>query len=105
MSEEGRPSEPTDDLRITSGFSCVARGLNLVAASGSQVAAGGDCWLLTAVRGHFGDTPGARQSCVGQLRSRARSETRRQVISSVGHPLGLLRVLRGGKDLPRGSIE
>ena len=90
---------------LRAGSRALLAGSNLVPASGSQVAAGGDCWLLTAVRGHFGDTPGARQSCVGQLRSRARSETRRQVISSVGHPLGLLRVLRGGKDLPRGSIE
>ena len=90
---------------LRAGSRALLAGSNLVPASGSLVAAGGDCWLLTAVRGHFGDTPGARQSCVGQLRSRARSETRRQVISSVGHPLGLLRVLRGGKGLPRGSIE
>ena len=33
-------------------------GSNLVPASGSQVAAAGDRWLLTAVRGHLGDTPG-----------------------------------------------
>jgi hypothetical protein len=35
-------------------------GSNPAPASGSQVAAGGDRWLLMAVRGHLGDTPGAR---------------------------------------------
>jgi len=34
-------------------------------ASCWQVAAGGDRWLLMAVRGHLGDTAGAHPQCVG----------------------------------------
>jgi hypothetical protein len=44
-----------------------SRAPNLVPASGSLVAADDNRWLLTAVRGHLGDTPGACQSCVGQV--------------------------------------
>ena len=56
------------DLSYTlrAGSRALLAGSNLVSASGSQVAAGGDHWLLTAVRRHLGDTLGARQSCVGQ---------------------------------------
>src|SRR5215468_5402264 len=41
LSEEGRPSEPTDDLRITSGFSCVARGLKPGASFRFAISEGG----------------------------------------------------------------
>jgi hypothetical protein len=46
-------------------------GSNPARGSGSRVAAGGDRWLLRAVRGHLGDTaslrrPGAR--CPGAAR-------------------------------------
>jgi hypothetical protein len=47
------------DLRIMSVFPCVARGFKAWFLSGSQGATGGDHRLLTPVRGHLGDTPGA----------------------------------------------
>ena len=46
---------------LRAGSRALLAGSNLVPASGSQVAGGGDRWLLTAVRGHLGDTPGARR--------------------------------------------
>jgi hypothetical protein len=55
------------ELRITSVFPCVARGFKACAASSSQIAAGGDRWLLTAVRGHLGDTHWARSYWVVQV--------------------------------------
>ena len=42
---------------LRAGSRALLAGANLMPASGSQVAAGGDRWLLTAVRGHLGDTP------------------------------------------------
>jgi len=44
---------------LRAGSRALLAGSNLVPASGSQVAAVGDCWLLTVVRGHLGDMPGA----------------------------------------------
>src|SRR5436305_1491897 len=67
----------TDDLRITRVSQCVARGFKSRSASYSQVDAGGDRWLLMAVRGHFGGmatrarTTGrpSRGAAPGRLRS------------------------------------
>src|SRR5215470_8692890 len=55
----------TDDLRITRVFPWVVRGSKPAQASCSQVAAGGDRWLLMAVRGHLGDTrlDGSNSGC------------------------------------------
>jgi hypothetical protein len=47
----------TDDLRITRVFPCAGHGGSMPApASGSRVAAGGNHWLLTVVRGHLRGT-------------------------------------------------
>jgi hypothetical protein len=51
---------------LRAGSRALLTGTNLVPPSGSQIAASDNSWLLAAIRGHIGDTPGARQSCVGQ---------------------------------------
>src|SRR5262249_10657999 len=56
---------------LRAGSRALLAGSNPALASGSQVPAGGDRWLLTAVRGHLGDTwrtPVMRRPCARRRR-------------------------------------
>ena len=66
-------SSPPSDLRITSAYRTLLAGPAPVLASGSQGAAGGDRWLLMAVRGHLGGTsrPTARNDADPRPSARA----------------------------------
>jgi hypothetical protein len=67
------------ELRITRVFPCVARGFKALPApaSCSQVAAGGDRWLLMAVRGHLGGTRSGMRSPGSRWSRRHRSRQQR----------------------------
>jgi hypothetical protein len=67
MWHEHTPWQAAMAYALRTGSRALLARSNLGPASGSQVAVGGNRWLLTVVRGHVGDTLGARQSCVGQV--------------------------------------